>query len=299
MTSKTTAALAATSNPRLGIALCLLSMLIFACQDGITKVLVRHLPVSELVMVRYWVFVLFALIVCRSQGGLRRAVRSASRWQQVVRSLLGVGEIALFGLALRYLGLAETHALYAVFPLMTLGLARLLLGERLVGRQWLAAAVGFGGTLLILRPGMGVFEPAALIPLAAALTFAFFNILSRRIGQTDSFATTTLYMAVVGAVAATFVGLPAWVTPTPREAVLMSIVAVSGVIAQLLLIQALKYAQASTLQPFNYSLLAFATLIGLIVFGEAPTLWTISGALLILLAGLYSIKPRAFDATPG
>ena len=294
MTSKTTAtALAATSNPRLGIGLCLLSMLIFACQDGITKVLVRHLPVSELVMVRYWVFVLFALIVCRSQGGVRQAARSASPWQQVVRALLGVGEIALFGLALRYLGLAETHALYAVFPLMTLGLARLLLGERLVGRQWLAAAVGFGGTLLILRPGMGVFEPAALIPLAAALTFAFFNILSRRISQTDSFATTTLYMAVAGALSVSAVGLPAWVTPTPHEAMLMSIVAVSGVVAQLLLIQALKYAQASTLQPFNYSLLAFATLIGLIVFGETPTLWTIIGALLILLAGLYSIRPKA------
>lgn len=294
MTSKTAAAaLAVTSNPRLGIALCLLSMLIFACQDGITKVLVRHLPVSELVMVRYWVFVLFALIVCRAQGGIRAACRSASPWQQVVRALLGVGEIAIFGLALRYLGLAETHALYAVFPLMTLGLARVFLGERMVARQWLAAAVGFGGTLLILRPGMGVFELAALIPLAAALTFAFFNILSRRISHTDSFATTTLYMAVVGAVAATSAGLPAWVTPTPHEALLMSIVAVSGVIAQLLLIQALKYAQASTLQPFNYSLLAFATLIGLFVFGEAPTAWTVSGALLILLAGLYSIKPKS------
>lgn len=294
MTRKTTAsAPAAASNPRLGIALCLLSMFIFACQDGITKVLVRHLPVSELVMVRYGVFVLFALIVCHTRGGVRQASRSASPWRQVIRALLGVGEIAIFGLALRYLGLAETHALYAVFPLMTLGLAWLLLGERLVGRQWLAAAVGFGGTLLILRPGMGVFEPAALIPLAAALTFAFFNILSRRISQTDSFATTTLYMAVVGAVAATSVGLPAWVTPTPHEALLMGIVAVSGVVAQLLLIQALKYAQASTLQPFNYSLLAFATLIGVIVFGEAPTVWTVTGALLILLAGLCSIKPKA------
>ncbi|QRY77194.1 DMT family transporter [Pseudomonas sp. PDNC002] len=287
----TTANLADAGQARLGIALCLLSMFIFACQDGITKVLVRHLPVAELVMVRYWVFVLFALVVCRSQGGVRQASRSANPWLQVIRSLLGVAEIAIFGLALRYLGLAETHALYAVFPLMALGLARVFLGERLVGRQWLAAAVGFGGTLLILRPGMGVFQPAALIPLAAALTFAFFNILSRRISQTDSFATTTLYMAVVGAVVVTAVGVPAWVTPTPREAVLMAILSVTGVLAQLLLIQALKYAQASTLQPFNYSLLAFAMLIGLFVFGEAPTAWTLTGALLILLAGLYSIKP--------
>ncbi|MFR0693208.1 DMT family transporter [Enterobacterales bacterium AE_CKDN230030158-1A_HGKHYDSX7] len=294
MTSKSTAIIPApASNARLGIALCLLSMFIFACQDGITKVLVRHLPVSELVMVRYWVFVLFALVVCHVQGGLGVAWRSGSPKLQVTRALLGVGEIALFGLALRYLGLAETHALYAVFPLMALGLARLFLGERLVGRQWLAAAVGFAGTLLILRPGMGVFEPAALIPLAAALTFAFFNILSRRISQTDSFATTTLYMAVVGALAVSMVGLPAWVTPTLHEAVLLAILSVTGVIAQLLLIQALKYAQASTLQPFNYSLLAFATLIGLFVFGEAPTAWTLTGALLILLAGLYSVRPGA------
>lgn len=294
MDSKTSAAaLVAAGNARLGIALCLLSMFIFACQDGITKVLVRHLPVSELVMVRYWVFVLFAIVVCRAQGGVRHASRSASPWLQVIRALLGVGEIALFGLALRYLGLAETHALYAVFPLMALGLARLFLGERLVGRQWLAAVIGFGGTLLILRPGMGVFDPAALIPLGAALTFAFFNILSRRISQTDSFATTTLYMAVAGAIVVSMAGLPAWVTPTPYEAVLMAILSVTGVIAQLLLIQALKYAQASTLQPFNYSLLAFATLIGILVFGEAPTLWTLCGALLILLAGLYSIRPSS------
>lgn len=280
------------SSTRLGIGLCLLSMLIFACQDGITKILVKHLPISELVMVRYWVFMLFALIVCRSHGGVRRNIKSASPWLQVFRSLLGIADIALFGLALRYLGLAETHALYAVFPLMTLLLARMFLGERMIVRQWLAALVGFGGTLLILRPGAGVFELSALIPLLSALTFALFNILSRRIGQTDSFATTTLYMAAVGAVTVSLFGIPAWVMPTPGEAILMGVLSVTGIIAQVLLIQALKYAQASTLQPFNYSLLMFATLIGIFIFGETPDAWTIAGALLILVAGLYCIRSR-------
>lgn len=281
---------ASSNNSRLGISLCLLSMFIFACQDGITKILVKHLPISELVMVRYWAFVLFALIVCHLRGGVRQAIKTAHPWLQIARSLLGVLDIAIFGLALGFLGLAETHALYAVFPLMTLALARVFLGEKLVGRQWLAAAVGFGGTLLILRPGIGVFQPAALIPLLSALTFAFFNILSRRISQSDSFATTTLYMSAVGAIAVSAFGIPSWVTPEPTEIALMAILCITGILAQLLLLQALKYAQASTLQPFNYSLLAFATLIGIFIFGESPSIWTITGGLLILLAGLYSTK---------
>ena len=278
------------STTQLGIVLCLLSMLIFASQDGITKILVKHLPIAELVMVRYWVFVLFALILCRSRGGVRHAIKSANPGLQIVRALLGVFEIAMFALALRYFGLAETHALYAVYPLMTLALAGVFLGEKLVGRQWLTTAAGFGGTLLILRPGIGVFELPALLPLLCALASAFFSILTRRISQSDSFATTSLYMAVLGATVVSAFGIPAWVTPTPTECMLMGTLAFTGVLGQLLLIQALKYAQASTLQPFNYALLACATLIGIFIFGESPDAWTIAGALLILLAGLYSIK---------
>ncbi|MNG06714.1 EamA-like transporter family protein [compost metagenome] len=79
------------------------------------------------------------------------------------------------------LGLAEMHALFAIFPLFTLALAGLILGERISLRHLLAAAIGFTGTLIILRPGIGVFESAALIPLLAALTFALYNLLTRRI----------------------------------------------------------------------------------------------------------------------
>lgn len=115
-------------RPQFGILLCLLSMLVFASQDGITKVLVKDLPIAQLVMVRYWVFLAFAVGYSVYQGSLRTACRSRHPYQQVIRSLIGVGEIVLFGLGLRYLGLAEMHALYAVFPLMTLALAGVFLG---------------------------------------------------------------------------------------------------------------------------------------------------------------------------
>jgi drug/metabolite transporter (DMT)-like permease len=268
-------------------------MLIFASQDGITKVLVKDFPVAQLVMVRYWVFVIFALGYAAYQGRVKASFRSKHPWLQIIRALLAVGETILFAVGLRYLGLAEMHALYAVFPLMTLALAGTVLGEFIGLRRWIAAAIGFRGTLIILRPGAGVFELAALIPLLAALGFAVFNVLTRRISQHDSFATNMLFMSCVGALTITFVGLPAWVAPTPAQGLLMGILSLTGVVAQILLIQALKYATASTLQPFNYALLVFATLIGVIVFAERPDTWAVVGAALVIIGGLYAIKAKA------
>lgn len=279
-------------RPQLGIILCLLSMLIFASQDGITKVLVKDLPIAQLVMVRYWVFLAFAVGYSVYQGSLRTACRSQHPFLQIIRALIGVGEIALFGLGLRYLGLAEMHALYAVFPLMTLALAGAFLGEYVGIRRWIAAAIGFTGTVVILRPGTGVFELAALIPLLSALGFAVFSVLTRRISQGDSFATNMLYMGFFGAIAITLLGLPGWVSPSPKQWVLIGVLSITGVVAQLLLIQALRYATAATLQPFNYTLLVFATLIGLFVFGELPDTWTVVGACMVIAGGLYAIKAK-------
>jgi len=129
----------------MGIGLCLLSMFIFAAQDGITKTLVQDLPIAQLVMVRYWFFLLFAIVFVSMKGGMRRAVKSAHPMLQIVRALLGVFEIAVFGLALHYLGLAETHAIYAIFPLLTMVLAGLVLREHVSLRQAVAAMVDFSG----------------------------------------------------------------------------------------------------------------------------------------------------------
>ncbi|HIH1267526.1 TPA: DMT family transporter [Acinetobacter baumannii] len=202
---------------RIGIGLCLLSMFIFAMQDGLTKTLVKDLPVVQLVMVRYWFFLLFAVVFVLLKGGLKRAVRTGQPMLQVLRALLGVFEIAVFGLALRYLGLAETHAIYAIFPLLTMLLAALVLRESVSLRQTLAAMVGFAGTLIILQPGMGVFSVASLIPLLSAFMFAVFNVLTRKISQTDSFSTNMLYMGFWGAVASTMMGGGQWVTPTAPQ----------------------------------------------------------------------------------
>lgn len=277
----------------IGIGLCLLSMFVFAMQDGITKVLVKDLPIAELVMVRYWFFLLFALVFVTFKGGLKSAVKTAHPWLQMARSLLGVLEIAVFGLALKYLGLSETHAIYAIFPLMTLALAGVLLREYVRPRQWLAAIIGFGGILVILRPGAGVFSIESLIPLLAALMFALFNILTRKISTADSFATNMLYMGFWGAITATILGLPQWVTPSHSQWILILILSSTGILAQLLLLQALKYASAATLQPFNYTLLLFASLLGVVWFSEVLSAYLIIGGALVVFGGLLALQRRS------
>jgi drug/metabolite transporter (DMT)-like permease len=284
----------AEATVRRGIGLCLLAMLVFASQDAITKVLVQEFAVAQFLMLRYWLFLAFALGYAHWRGGIVAAARTRHPWLQLLRSLLSVGEIAIFALGLRYLGLAESHALFAVFPLLAMALAGVVLGEFIGLRRWLAAAVGFLGTLIILRPGLDLFESAALIPLSAALAFAVYNLVTRLVSREDGFTTNMLYMAAVGAVASTIFGLPVWQAPSPGEWGLMGVLSVSGVFAHLLLVKALEYAPAGVLQPFNYSLLVFAMFIGLLVFGEFPDAWTLVGAALVVTGGFYAIGASTF-----
>lgn len=277
-------------STRRGVLLCLLSMFVFAVQDGVTKVLVQDMAVAQVVMVRYWVFAVFALGYMHVKGGIRRAAKTAHPWLQLLRSLLSVVEIALFNLALRYLGLAEAHALLALFPLLAIALAGPLLGEVVGGRRWKAVAIGFIGTLVILRPGLEVFRLESLIALSAAFAFAFYNVLTRRVSREDSFVTSMLYMALIGCGAATSVGLASWQTPSPDQWLMMAVLSVTGIAGHLLLVKALEHAPASLIQPFNYSLLVFAILIGILVFAEFPDGATLAGAALVILSGLYAMS---------
>jgi len=272
-----------------GITLCVLSMAAYALQDGITKVLVSGIPATQIVMIRCWVLLLLALVFAASRRGIRQSARSSQPFKQTLRALLAVAETYLFIVALRHLGLAETHAIYAVFPILTIALAGACLGERISPRQWLAVAIGFAGTLAIIRPGFGVFSLYSLIPLLAALLFASYNILTRRMSREDDLATNLLYLGFWGALLTTLLGLPDWQTPTLRQTLLILALSLCGVTAQLLLLQALKYTAAATLQPFNYSLLLFASLIGVAVFGERLEPALLLGAVLVVIGGLLAL----------
>ncbi len=233
---------------------------------------------------------MFALAVARRRAPLRQALSSTRPLLQIARSLALLGDMILFVVAVGLLPLADTHALIATFPLMVTALSPLMLGETVGIRRWLAVGAGFLGVLLILRPGLSVLQPGSLPALAAAFFFALYTVLTRIVGRQDPREVSLAYVGVVGIVIMTFVAPFFWTPPTPKAWVMLAIIGVMAAVAHLLLIESLKMAPASVLQPFNYLFILFATILGYLVFGQFPDLWTIVGAGIIVGSGLYVIQ---------
>mgnify|MGYP002631960952 CR=1 FL=1 len=277
----------APDRSRFGILLCLGALFMFSTQDALTKVLIRDYDAAQFVMVRFWVFALFATVLAARRGGLKRAAQASRPFLQIGRCLLLVAEIAVFATGLRYLGLADMHATFATFPLMATAMAPFMLGERVGWRRWSAVCVGFVGAVVIIRPGMGVFQPVVLIPLASALMFALYHILTRLGSQSDSAFTSLLYLGWVGAIAVTPFGILSWKPPTPEAWGYMAALSVTGLLGHWLLILALEHAPASVLQPLNYILLVWATVLGYLLFDQLPDGPTFLGGAIIVSSGLF------------
>jgi len=270
-----------------GILALILATLLFATQDAITKHLTASMPVAQLMFVRYCFFALFALVYATRRLGLRIALQSKNPGLQVLRCLLIAAEMMMFAFCLKFLGIAEMHALFACFPLMITGLSVPLLGERVGWRRWVAVAVGFAGTLIIIQPGGGVFSVYALIALACALMFAFYNIITRKVSRHDSFETSLLYFGLVG-LATTSLAVPfVWQTPGLEDCLWLLAISVISIFSHLLLIKSLQLAPAVILQPFNYFILVWAMINGYLFFGEILDTVTLAGASLVVASGIY------------
>jgi len=280
----TTAARA--DNP-LGALLTMLAMLCFASMDAISKFLVADYAVGQMMWIRYVLLTLFACFIVRRQG-VRSALRTRRPGLQIARSLIAVIEGAMFVLAFRYLPLADAHAVAAMSPLMVIALAVLFLGERAGPARWLAVLAGFIGVLLIIRPGLRAFEWPVLLPLFGALLWAVYQILTRLAARTDSTDTSLIWSALVALVATSFVGPIDWQWPTASAWGLMIAIAAIGAVAHYALIRALDYAEAGAVQPYSYTLLVWAALLGFVVFGDMPDGWTILGAAVVVASGLFT-----------
>jgi drug/metabolite transporter (DMT)-like permease len=276
------------ADPRLvrGVTMVLLSMLMFACLDATAKILARDFAVSQMLWIRYLMFCVFALWLARAD--LPRLARSRRPGLQAFRSVVLVGEMALFILALRHLPVADVHAIAGATPLLVMALAAPLLGERVVWRQWLAVGVGFAGVLVIVRPGFAEIGIGAVYALLGGVSWAFYQVMLRIVGRDDDSATTLLYSAFIGAAITSVLGPSEWRWPDEWAWGLFALVGIFGTAAHAAMTTALTLAPASALQPFTYALLVFAAIVGLIVFGQFPDFWTCLGAAIVVGAGLYA-----------
>ncbi len=277
----------AASRPIAGIVLFVAAMVLFASGDGVMKVALGTFTVPQVMMVRLWAFLLLAVVFVSLRGGIVRALRTRHPVLQIVRGLLLVVDTALFSTALHHIGLSETHAIYASGPLMATALAVPLLGEDVGWRRWTAVLVGFAGALLIIRPGADLLASASIFALAGAACYALFSVLTRRVSLRDPIETSFLYVALVGVIATTPLGIASWRTPDATGALLLATLTATSLTAHILLLRAYATTPATILQPFSYFALATATIIGIAVFGEVLHPLAIAGTLIVVASGLY------------
>jgi len=154
-------------------------------------------------------------------------------------------------------------------------------------RRIIGILAGLVGALIIIRPGGDLFTLYAALPLAASFFYASYVVSTRFLSRDESALTSLLYTSVFGTIAASIIVIPYWTTPDLLQAVMMLSMGVSAGIGHYFVIRSLSLAQAGAVAPFTYVGLIFATILGLVVFGEWPDAMTILGALVIVGSGLY------------
>jgi drug/metabolite transporter (DMT)-like permease len=270
---------------RRGILYLAAAIFAFTAMDALAKHLVGAYPTVEVVWARNAGQLLFVVLYLNKRLG-QALVTKMPGWH-LARSMTQLGATSLFFLSLTHMGLAEATALADINPvLITLG-AALFLGERLGRARIIGVALAALGALIVIRPGMGVFTAAAILPLLCAVSYAANMLLTRHVGQRESPWAAMFYAALFGAIA-TSVLLPFTFRPIATgDLGLFALLALLGSVAQLLTIRAYSLTEAAALAPFGYLDMVFATIWSITVFSAWPDGPTLIGALVIALAGLY------------
>ncbi len=273
------------TGARHAILLMIAAIFCFTLMDAGVKALAPRVGVLPSLWARYagQMLLVFLLVLPR----LRQVSQTNMPGLQILRSLMLMGATAFYFLGLSLIPITEAAALMSVNPvLITLG-AGLFLGERLGPRRLFGIAVALCGAVLVIRPGSDVFSTAALAPLAAAVCYSGYALLTRRVGSGEDVWTSLFYTGLVGTLVLSCVVPFAWVTPDGPALLLMMVVIGFGTVGQLCLIRAFSQGEAAMLAPYSYTGLIFAAFWGILFFAELPDGWTISGALVIAGSGLY------------
>jgi drug/metabolite transporter (DMT)-like permease len=244
---------------------------------------------AGLMWARYTVHLAVMLVLLWPRMGLK-LIETKRPGLQVLRGLLLVASTMFFYFALRHMPLAEAAAISFVGPVLTTLLAGWMLGEKATLRQWVAVVLGFSGVLVIIRPGGGLFTPAAVFPLVTALLFSVYQIVTRKLAGREHPHTTLFYTALVGG-AVTSLALP-WglQAPTVLQVLFMIGIGVLGGYGHYLLIRAMNHASPTTLAPFIYSQLVWSTLLAYLVFRDFPDSGSLIGMAVIVAAGLLAVN---------
>ena len=278
-----------TSRPTLGIILMVLTTMVFAVQDGISRYLAENYNVLTIVMIRYWFFALFVVALSHYRGGVSAIAKTSQPVLQIGRGVLLVVQICVAVWAFTLVGLVQFQAVFASYPLTITALSALFLSERVGWRRWAAVVAGLCGVIIAIRPGTGFFDLHTILPVISALCFAAYGVLTRYAARRDSAETSFFWTGVGGAIGVSLIGPFFWLPPAGLDWLWMVALCLTGIGGHFLLIKAYDVTEASTVQPFAYFQLVFASAVGMWAFGDVIDRYIVLGASIIVGAGLFTL----------
>ncbi len=272
--------------PGRGIACMIGGGLLLTLNDGVVKWAATDFQVGQILAFRGSA-ALFLIIAVLCWRGEFTVLQVRYPKVQIVRAVLMVASTFLFVHGLRLMPLADTVAIAFVGPIFVTALAPILLSERVGWRRWTAVLVGFVGVLIILRPGTGSLNWAALLPAGAALCGALRDLLTRHISHGEASGTTLFYSTLGVTLAGAMVAPFGWQPPDPMDIALFALAGALLGIAHFLHIETFRFAEAALVAPFKYASLLWAMIVGFMVWGDIPDGRTLLGAALLVGSGLY------------
>ncbi|MBX2838633.1 MAG: DMT family transporter [Gammaproteobacteria bacterium] len=277
----------------------IIAMFLFASGDAAAKFLSNSYHPAQIIWFRQLgLFVGVCLMLCISGTSV---LKTKQPTLQITRGVLVVLSSVVFVFAIRHVALADAVAISFVAPFFLTLLAAVLLKEKVGIRRWSAVVVGFVGALIIIRPGMGVVHQSALLIILAAALFAGRQVIGRLLADTDKTTTTIAYTAIAASLLISLFLPFVWEFPKDTQAwMLFILIGILAAIAEILIIVSLELTEAATVAPMHYTIILWGTLYGFLFFDQLPDLWTLVGTVIIIAAGIYTLKrseARAGKAT--
>ncbi|MCB1433603.1 MAG: DMT family transporter [Alphaproteobacteria bacterium] len=270
-----------------GIVMLIISVMSFGAVDGFSKMLVDTQSFGQIMLTRYLPSFLAVLLVA-GPGGWKGLFATRSPSMQILRGLtpILVGGPMVF--AVRYLPLAEATVILFAGPFLVVVFSGIMLGERVSASSWIGVAIGFLAVVVVARPGFDALSVYAVFPATAAVFYALLQLLSRQLGTRGEETRTTLaWTLLVGTLVSLPLAVLDWQTPTAWQWLWMAGLGFTFGVGQYFLAKAFALAPANVLAPFSYFQILSAVAFGLIVFHDIPDLWTVTGIVMIMGAGIY------------
>jgi drug/metabolite transporter (DMT)-like permease len=268
----------------------ILGSALLTSNDAITKWLTQDYPVSQVWGLRA-LFVLVPIALLAPRYGGYRALLPNSIKPQLLRAVLFFSTTLLIVIGLSLLPLAQMVTIVFSSPIFVAALAPIFLKERVGTVRWLTIGVGFIGVLVILRPDPTTIGISSLIAVAASLSSAVRDIVTRKISHTESSLSilfcSSLFVILIALAGAPWLG---WIQVRPVGWALLLVNGILNGAAHFLIIEALRLGEASAIAPYKYTALIWGGLLGIFIWGDLPDLWMISGATLVVVSGLYLLR---------